>query len=222
MVYEVDTQKITAPRFHINGLRCKHSYIHQENTVSIFGISFYSYGLYPFINQPVKEFQNKITDLFDFAPGMANGLYQAVEAAEHKTALDISADIEQALLKELSVNKKITDKAQLILEFMTAANPSTVKSFCDNHSLNIKTFERMVLSCTGFTPKALQNIKRFQIAGNQLSHEPEIGLTDIAFDNQFTDQAHFTKDFKRFSGAAPRTFISEKISVKENAKYIYR
>ena len=221
MIYEVEKQKLVAPRFHINGLRRKHSYIHQENTVLLYGISFYPYGLYPFVNKSITGLQNAIIDLFDFAPDMAGKLEQAVETVKNRTASDVITGIEQALLSVLAVKEDFPEKAGFIFEFMTADIPLTVKDFCDSRSLNIKTFERMVLSCTGFTPKTLQNIRRFQIAGNQLTHNPAAGLAGIALDNQFADQAHFTKEFRHFSGASPRKFISEKKSVKENAAYLY-
>ena len=44
MIYETEYGKITAPSFHINGLRSKANFIHQINEVCIFGISFYPYG----------------------------------------------------------------------------------------------------------------------------------------------------------------------------------
>lgn len=88
-------------------------------------------------------------------------------------------------------------------------------------AINIKTFERKVLFYTGFTPKLLRNIKRFQMASNQLSHQRITNLIEIAYNNNFTDQTHFIKDFRRFSGVAPRAFQMEKISVKENVTYTY-
>lgn len=46
-------------------------------------------------------------------------------------------------------------------------------------------------------------------------------LAGIAYDNNFTDQAHFIKEFRKFSGATPRIFQQEKVTVKDNAKYRY-
>lgn len=222
MIYEVNKQKILAPRFHINGLRCRHSYIHQKNIVSVFGISFHPFGLYPFINKSIKKCQSAIIDLFDYAPNMAERINSAVEKTKNGTAPDITDSIEEALLSTLAPSDGFIEKAQLILKFISEDNLITVQSFCDNHSINLKTFERMVLSSTGFTPKTLRNIKRFQTVRNQLSHGSETSLAGIAADNRFVDQAHFTKAFKQFSGTTPQKFISEKISVKENATYIYR
>lgn len=218
MIYEVASENIVAPPFHINGLRGRHSFIHQEKKVRIFGISFYPYGLYPFVHKPMVEIKNNVVDLFKFAHSMADKLSDIV--VENSTE-EVIAGIESVLLSELIVDNNFVERAQIIFNFITNCDHFTIQSFCKKHSMNIKTFERMVLQYTGFTPKALHNICRFQTVGNQLAHGNADSLAGVAYDNSFTDQAHFIKEFRRFSGVAPGVFLSEKKSVKENAEYTY-
>ena len=79
----------------------------------------------------------------------------------------------------------------------------------------------MTVRHTGYTPGFLRRLKRFQAASNQLVHQNAMSLSDIAYDNSFTDQAHLIKDFRRFSGTKPRTFRNEKSTVKANTGYSY-
>ena len=37
-----------------------------------------------------------------------------------------------------------------------------------------------------------------------------IMLTNLAYDHGYTDQAHFIKDFKNFTGESPAIFVREK------------
>ncbi len=74
MVYETATERITAPKFHINGLRDHHSFMHQKGNADVWGISFYSYGLYPFINNSLKSIKNKIIDLNSLSISLADKL----------------------------------------------------------------------------------------------------------------------------------------------------
>lgn len=217
VVYETECNKIIAPPFHINGLRSKYSFIHQEKTIRIFGISFYPHGLYPFVHKSLKEVQNKVVDLNGLSYSLGEKLKKAVS---NDTTEKIIAEIENTLIEELSIKQDFADKAQLISDFITISDDISIKSFCDKRSINIKTFERMVLYHTGYTPKILRRIKRFQNTCNQLVHQ-HISLTDITYDNNFTDQSYFIKEFTRFSGTAPRTFQTEKATVKENVKYKY-
>ena len=210
IVYETEFNRIIAPPFHINGLRSKCSFIHQENNIRIFGITFYPHGLYPFVLKSLKEVQNKVVDLNGFSYSLTQKLKNAVN---NDTAEKIIAEIENTLIDELSIKQDFVDKAQLISDFITINDDISVKSFCDERS--------MFLYYTGYTPKILRRIKRFQNTCNQLVHQHMASLTDITYDNNFTDQSYFIKEFTHFSGTAPRTFQTEKATVKENVKYKY-
>ena len=197
IVYETEFNRIIAPPFHINGLRSKCSFIHQENNIRIFGITFYPHGLYPFVLKSLKEVQNKVVDLNGFSYSLTQKLKNAVN---NDTAEKIIAEIENTLIDELSIKQDFVDKAQLISDFITINDDISVKSFCDERSINIKTFERLFLYYTGYTPKILRRIKRFQNTCNQLVHQHMASLTDITYDNNFTDQSYFIKEFTHFFG----------------------
>jgi len=218
MIYETGSRKIIAQPFHINGLRDKYSYIHQTGTIRIFGISFYSFGVLPFVHKSLKYIQNEIIDLYTLSTPLAQKLKSAVSCSTTDKTITF---IEKALCSELQVNSDDIHKANLIGDFIQTDDNITIQSFCEEHEINIKTFERTVLYYTGYTPKILRRIKRFQTASNQLIYQNPVNLSGIAYDNSFTDQAHFIKEFRKFSGVAPRTFQQEKITVKENTKYSY-
>ena len=218
MIYETDSQKIIAPPFHVNGLRNKYSYIHQTGTIQIFGISFYSFGLFPFVHKSLEHIQNKIVDLHTLSIPLAHKLKLAVS---NNTADDTILIIEKMLFSELQVNNDYMSNANLINDFIETDENITIQSFCKEYGINIKTFERMVLRYTGYTPKTLKRIKRFQAASNQLIHQNPENLSDVAYDNSFADQAHLIKEFRKFSGTAPRALQQEKSTIKENTNYSY-
>ncbi len=88
-----------------------------------------------------------------------------------------------------------------------------------NYSINQRTFERFVLNMTGYTPIDLRRIRRYQVASNQLLFNKSAKISEIVYDNNYTDQSHFTKEFKKISGVPPRTFHQEKITIIENTNY---
>lgn len=126
IVYETEFNRIIAPPFHINGLRSKCSFIHQENNIRIFGITFYPHGLYPFVLKSLKEVQNKVVDLNGFSYSLTQKLKNAVN---NDTAEKIIAEIENTLIDELSIKQDFVDKAQLISDFITINDDISVKSF---------------------------------------------------------------------------------------------
>jgi len=218
MIYEVGTQKIIAPAFHVNGLRDSYSYVHQTGTIHLWGISFYSFGLFPFVNQSLENIQNKITDLFTLSASLTHKLKAAVSCG---VIHNIPENIESALLLELNISKVYMNKTNLIHDFIETEEKSAILSFCIEHEINIKTLERIVLQYTGYTPKKLRRIKRFQTVSNQLVHSDPVSLASISYDNDFSDQTHFIKEFKKFSGESPSIFKQQKDTIKEILKYRY-
>lgn len=219
IVYEVNSHCIPATPFHINGLRSKYNYIHQTGSINIFGISFHSFGLYPFVHKSLIQISDKIVDLFELSSTLAKKLDFAV--SNGTCAESIVENIENVLCKTLQVNNDFIYKADIIRDFLEMDGNATIQSFCLEQGLHHKTFMRNVLCFTGYTPKLLRSIKRFQEVGNQLIRCGYNQLAEIAFDNNFADQAHFTRDFRKFSGASPRAFQGEKITIKENVTYNY-
>jgi len=218
MIYEINSQKILVPRMHINGLRDNYSYIHQTGDICILGVSFYSFGLFPFVHKPLRHIPNKIIDLSLLSIPLAQKLESVVSKTITTNTINL---IKEALLSELKVTKDYMSKAAIMRSFIESQEDISIRSFCNDHGINIKTFERMCLRYSGYTPKLLCRIKRFQSASNQLVHQKPEKLTDVVYDNNFTDQSHLIKEFQRFSGKAPLSFLQEKSTIKENTKYSY-
>ena len=218
--YETDSCRISATPFHINGLRSKHTFIQQAGNIQIFGISLYPFGLYPFINKSLSCIKDRVVDLYELSTSLAKNLESAI--INRVKVENIIENIQNVLCFELHVTENYINKARLIQVYLESGNDTTLQSFCSEHEIHVKTFQRYMLQYTGYTPKILRSIKRFQKVGNSLVFQKTCRLLDIAYDYDFSDQAHFIREFRKFSGAAPRAFEQEKITVKENVEYIYK
>lgn len=215
--YHYGEVEISAPPIHINGLRSKASVIHQSCKIAAYGISFHSYGLYPFFHMPMKLLRDRIVDVKVFSADFAAQLRKITEKKHEAENIRV---IEDCLLSNLSYDAEYQFRAKLIHDFLSSEENSSVGEFCKLHKLNIKTFERFTLKYTGYTPAHLRKIKRFQTVSNQLVHAKK-SLLDIAYSNHYADQAHFNKEFKFFTSKSPNRFQNEKISIKENITYHY-
>ncbi|WP_194774647.1 helix-turn-helix domain-containing protein [Pararhodonellum marinum] len=72
-----------------------------------------------------------------------------------------------------------------------------------------RTFERQFKSHIGISPKQFAKIIQFNASLLQLSEERFQKLTDVAFDNGFSDHSHFIKTFRRFAGKSPKEFLDQ-------------
>ncbi len=68
----------------------------------------------------------------------------------------------------------------------------------------------------GVTPRGLAGLMRFDAAFGALTSAVRAGvrpaLADVAVAAGYFDQAHFTREFRRFTGAAPGAFVAEEIA----------
>lgn len=70
----------------------------------------------------------------------------------------------------------------------------------------VRTLERNFKKSSGHTVKDVSGLMRFEQARNQLWLYPDANLAGLAHELGYTDQAHFSKEFKRYSGTSPAAF----------------
>ena len=85
----------------------------------------------------------------------------------------------------------------------------SIKDLAEKQKLNIRTFERRFLKETGLPAKQFAKIIQFQASLEQLTAKDYKKLTDIVYENGFSDQSHFIRVFKAFTGETPKSFNSK-------------
>lgn len=81
-----------------------------------------------------------------------------------------------------------------------------IAEVCGRIGVNKRTFERRFAAETGLLPKQFAKIMQFQSSLKQLSEKDYDKLTDIVYENGFSDQSHFIKVFKAYTGKTPKAF----------------
>ena len=93
-----------------------------------------------------------------------------------------------------------------IVKIITEKGQIQINSIAQSESLNIRTFERRFLKETGLSAKQFSKIIQFQSSLQQLTAKDYKKLTDIVYENGFSDQSHFIRVFKAFTGKTPKKF----------------
>jgi AraC-like DNA-binding protein len=71
---------------------------------------------------------------------------------------------------------------------------------------------------TGFSPKYLQRLYRFQLVIKEIqNHKNEIDWFSIVHRYGYYDQAHLIKDFSYFSGVRPTDYVNSQIAIAQNS-----
>jgi len=81
-------------------------------------------------------------------------------------------------------------------------NAASIQNICDRMGMTERNLERKTKLMTGLSPKTFRNISRFQYIYRDLSTEKP-SLARLAYNYDFADQSHLTREFKRYAGFIP-------------------
>lgn len=106
-----------------------------------------------------------------------------------------------AQLKDIKTDKLIVEAVKLIYQSNGAIR---IKELNQKLFISQSPFEKRFRKVVGTTAKKFASIVRFNKILDNLNNTKS--LTEICYENNFFDQAHFIKDFKQFTGNTPENF----------------
>lgn len=83
------------------------------------------------------------------------------------------------------------------------ATNATVTDVVKHSGYSHRCFLDMFRSAVGLAPKRFGRVIRFQRAVDTMLADRGASLTDVAFAAGYSDQPHFTRDFREFAGVSP-------------------
>lgn len=214
--FEVDIEKSTDPTIHIELLgkyKCP-VLVHYHGQIQEIAIIFKPFG----INRFIRENYHSI------APGFSQA-FQNAEWAHFGKDLFHSDDpvqqLESFLLDRLVETEEISkiEKSLPLIE-NTDLNYS-VSEIAIKTGYHLKSFQRHFTKHMGCSPVDYKRLVRFRNSIDSKLNAGEIkSLTDITYENNYTDQSYFIKEFKRLSHHNPTKFFKE-VSAVDGDKIIW-
>ncbi len=204
--YVSENDFIVHPNAMIMGQRTESYYIEPLGDVDSFAICFYPYGFANFVSTSLEKLVNTETPIENlFGEILAKKLEQKIfQATSTQERIEI---IEAFLLDRLNQNTTIENLVKTTVNSLLATNgSSSINKILKNDLSKRRKLERDFRKQIGISPKQLAKVLRLQTALKMLLDEKE-SLTNIAYESQYFDQAHFIKDFKEFIGTTPKEFL---------------
>lgn len=128
-----------------------------------------------------------------------------------------STEEQIGIMETFLSNQATSAKADLQIQHMTtfmmnSKGTYTVKDLQETTEMSERTFERKFVRQVGVPPKLFSKIVRFHSSIRQMDKGNYEKLSDIAYENGYSDQSHFVRNFKEFTSITPRAYKSKRIS----------
>jgi AraC-like DNA-binding protein len=172
---------------------------------SLFGVYIYPYALNTLFNVPPSNVCNEKVDS-ETLLGLSGKILeeQVMLAGTFAQRIQIVSNF---LLDRI---RKITSYDQTFIRHIRSVVDSnslhSITTFADQCNLSRRQFERKFKEHSGFSPKDFFKVVRFKNVVKE-AEERHKSLAQIAIDNGYYDQSHFTNEFKMFSGYNPKEFF---------------
>nr|WP_295921878.1 helix-turn-helix domain-containing protein [uncultured Dyadobacter sp.] len=175
--------------------------LHASDRLEVIGIRCFAWTVFDLLGLPsdkdgVRVFEHPIA-------GLHASLEQLIRAGNVHEALRFVMDYFLNARSRMAT-KKILSKAGTA---MAAANGTLpVKQVADAAHTTVRTLERNFKLASGHTVKDVSGLIRFERARDALWSNPGAHLAALAHELGYADQAHLTREFKRYSGISPAAF----------------
>ncbi len=131
-----------------------------------------------------------------------------IDATSMKEHMDIISALMIELIKENKVppNDQIQYAISLILE---REGQVKIQDLLSEIYVSERTFERKFRAQVGLSPKQFAKIIQFQSSLNRLNEANFDKLVEVGIDSGFSDQSHFIRAFKNYTGQTPSFYLRQ-------------
>jgi hypothetical protein len=207
--YTSEDEFILQPREMVLGQISDSFYIEPTGYVNSFAVRFYPYGFASFVPTSIKKLANKETPIeLLFGKETSKHLGQKImRATDTEKRIEI---IEGFLLDKLNDKATIDNIVKTTIDAMFSTRGSTpINAILKDDLSKRRQLERKFIRQIGISPKQLGKVIRLQTALKMLLNKQSASFTEIAYESEYYDQAHFIKDFKEFTGTTPKEFLKD-------------
>ncbi|WP_257669754.1 helix-turn-helix domain-containing protein [Parapedobacter tibetensis] len=187
----------------ITGISDSYKIFKSSENIGTVLVYFTEIGFTHFTSHPANELFNlslSLENIFE-----KNAVREVEEklayATSDKQRIKIVEHFFLSQLKDIQADKLIVEAIKIIYQ---SKGTVRIKELNEKLFISQSPLEKRFRKVVGTTPKKFASIVRFNTVLDNLNETKS--LTEICYENNFFDQAHFIKDFKQFTGNTPENF----------------
>lgn len=204
--YITDTEN-ALPFAVVAGLRKSIQLMKDETGTGNLIVIFKTEGAAAFFKEPLHDMFGEVVSLNEFSNFKALSRVEDT-LCEAKSSQERINVIENFLLEKLSDHKQDALVANAIRMIHAHKGFIRIRELAAKLFISLDAFEKRFRRATGATPKQFCYIVRMNAIIDGLNDR---SLAQTAAQAGYYDQAHFTKDFKLFTGKTPLEFLKDPV-----------
>ena len=200
------------PRCYLVGMLDEPFRLRADGPVQAVAARFFAWGLHPLLGHMLTRPPNGMHDLDACWPHLAAQIAQAMRHGDGNLAVAHLHDFLIAQALHVQPDQNALQAARLLLRRQGQVK---IGDLADSCHVSRRQLERTFSAVVGISPKALACKMRFEHVRDQLWRTPDCDLATLAHSCGYADQAHLTREFKRFSHRTPGQFVAEMHATRE-------
>ncbi len=208
---EVDPtgQFLKQPAAVVCGQLTKPLVLHSSLNAGMIGIRFQPSGMAPFLSTPMQV----LTDSRVSAENLFVDIDQLVEEimVSSNDAQRVAACY-RFLIRSINFDRENISVRRALERIILARGNISVQSLASLMGMSRRSLELAFQKEVGISPKMYCRITRFRHLFDTVSNGPPVNWVQIALDSGFFDQSHLIRDFRRFAGDSPTSFLANQTS----------
>lgn len=184
-----------------------------NDSTTVIAYFFKPFSLSGIFNIPAKKLAEGFISLSNWDAHKNNALHTQLTYAattERKTEV-----LDNLLIHQLKENKRECEVVRYATDkMMIDPGAEVLSAILKDLDLNERTFQRIFKKYVGITPNQYRRICQFQVSFSQVRSKEFDKLTDVAYDNGFSDQSHFIRSFKEFTQTTPNDYLQSGLKIK--------
>jgi uncharacterized protein DUF6597/helix-turn-helix protein len=201
----------------VSGMHKNYFSISPHRQSEMLVIKFKSFGGYPFIHFPIEKLNNKNVPAAEI---FGKEILKLRELLIEKQKFSEKFIMIESWLNEKFDVSKVPDSEliSVVSQFITKPVTDHQTIIC-SYSKTQKNLINQFKKFCGLTPKVLHRIYRFNKVLEQIKNKEIISWPQVTYHLGYSDQSHFIKEFKEFSGFNPKEFVSSEYNNKEEPNF---
>ncbi len=171
-------------------------------------IQFHAAGAYPILHIPAYELNNRVVDAELI---LGKSILDLRDKISETAGMEKKFEVIEGWLTSRLRNQTVPEEVVKYAVHQTMMSPShaTINELIVKTGYSHKHFIRLFSKYVGITPKQYQRIIRFNHVLESINNGHYVDWASLSLDCGYYDQAHFIKEFRKFSGLNPQEYLAE-------------